>query len=216
MLGRIMGFMKGNVVNLFVLFLSFICRGYAVFEENPPYLKYVAQIENEFVKEMKRDYGLVCIGKGGRMPRNVETIHIYFNVYKRGTFEEARELMVKAKTKLVEKVNAHEKIRPYLKNYPFTLESAEISLGFHKKNGEFYFDGSVSVVNSARGGNISYHRAEIQTRKLPDIVNSADGTRTPGKWADLEVLVDVLEEPFTETMRIVQESKKTDQKQTKE
>jgi hypothetical protein len=211
-----MGFMKKNVVNLLIFFLSFICRGYAVFEENPPYLKYVAQIENEFVKEMKRDYGLVCIGKGGRMPRNVETIHIYFNVYKRGTLEEARELMVQAKTRLVEKVNAHQKIRPYLKNYPFTLESAEISLGFHKQNGEFYFDDSIGVVNTAREGKIIYKRVEMQSCQLPSITNSADGTKTPGKWEDLEVLVDVLEEPFTETMRIVQESKKTEKKRAKE
>lgn len=207
--------MKKNTVNLFVILLSFMSRGYAVFEENPPYLKYVSQIENEFIKEMKHDYGLVCIGKGGSMPRNVETIHIYFNVYKRGTLEEARELMVKAKTRLAEKVNAHEKIRPYLKNYPFTFENAEISLGFHKKNGEFYLDGGVSIVNSARGGNISYHKVELQMRESGGLVDLVDGNHKPRECKEREVVVDILEEPFSETMRIVQESKKAEKKQTK-
>ncbi len=179
-----------------------------------PYGKYVDQIVKDFVAEMESDYGLVCIGSGGNMPTNVQEISLYFYVYRRGTLSEARDLIVQAKTRLIEKVNMNEKIRPYLKNYPFTSEGADISLSFREKNGSRYLDDSVALAYSARDNKISYERAELQMQQTPGFVD-LNGTHTPGEWEEEEVLVTILEEPFAETMRIVQESKKAENNQTK-
>lgn len=205
--------MGRKIVKILVIIGLFIVKGNAVFEENPPYLKYVDQIVSEFVKEMKKD-GLICIGSGGSMPTCVQTIDVSFNVYHRGTLQEARELIMKAKTKLVEKVNTHEKIRPYLKHYPFTAEGAHISFAFYKKNGTYYLDDSVAFVCSARDNKISYDKVELQMLQSPGFVD-LNGKHTPGKWKEEEVFVTILEEPFEETIRIVQESKKVDKKKDK-
>jgi len=212
-----MGFMEimRKIVNICVVLTLFFCKGYAVFEENPPYLKYVDQIIKEFVHEMERDYGLICDGSGGSMPKNVQTIDVSFNVYHKGTIEEARVLMVKAKTKLVEKVNTHEKIRPYLKHYPFRLEDAEISLAFLKQNGAYYLDDSVAFVCTGKDDNIAYKKVELQMRESGGLVDLVDGNHKPREWKEQEVFVCILREPFTETMRIVQESSKSDKKKTK-
>lgn len=179
-----------------------------------PYGKYVDHIVSEVAKEMKRDYGLICVGSGGSMPTNVRSIDMSFHVYRRGTLEEARELMVQAKTRLVEKVNAHEKIRPYLKNYPFKLEDAGILLSFRKKNGSRYLDDSVALVCSARDNKIVYDKVELQILKSPGFVD-VNGTHTPGEWEEDEVFVTILEEPFDETMRIVQKGSKAEKNQIK-
>jgi hypothetical protein len=195
--------MASKIVKIFINLLIIVCGSCAVSEETPLYLKYVHEIVNDFANEMQKEYGLVCVGSGGSMPRNVETIKVSFYIYRRGTLQEARELIVKAKTRLVEKVNAHEKIRPFLKQYPFTWEGANISLSFNKKNGSRYLDDSVAFVCSSKGGNISYDRVELQTRQAPGF-QDLDGTYTPGEFEEDEYFVTILREPYEETLRIVQ------------
>ena len=95
---------------------------------------------------MKQEHGFLCIGSGGSMPYDVESIDIEFNVYQRATIEKARELIIMATRKLQKIVNAHKKIRPYLREYPFGSRRAFISLSFCKENHEHYADGSIAYI----------------------------------------------------------------------
>src|SRR5271154_3345028 len=115
-----MDFFIIKVVKRLVIFMLLVCGRHAMSEEDAPYFKYVDEIVKDYLYEMQKDFGLVCAGRGGCMATRVESIDIFFDVYRKGSLEEARELFVKAQTRLVEKVNAHEKIRPFLKEYPFT------------------------------------------------------------------------------------------------
>lgn len=102
------------------------------------YVQYVHEIINEFRTEMANDYNLICIGRGGQMPYDVEIIDVEFHAPRRATIEEARELEVKATQRLLSKINQHAKIRPFLREYPFTSSRVEISITFVDQHGHWW------------------------------------------------------------------------------
>ena len=163
-----------------LLFLGVTFGTCDAFGENAPYEKYVNQIINEVEQEAKREFNLYCVGSGGRMPTSVETIALRFYAYKRGTIQEARELMVSLKNKLVQKVNSNKKIQPYLKTSPFSWVEADISISFSKEDNSSYLDGSVAFVCSAREGMIAYNAAEIQKRENLGVIESDGSVMIPG------------------------------------
>ncbi len=192
----------GKYAKTFTLLIFFMSNSCIGADKGPVYLNYVHEISNEFVREMEKEYGLVCTGSGGSMPRDVEEITLFFHSYRKSTIPEARELLIKTTDRLIQKVNAHEKIRPFLHQYPFTRQGARVSIWFHNpKNGSYYLDGSVAFVCQAKGDLISYDRAELQTRQSNGF-QDLDGNHTPGKSREMEVMVLIMEEPYEEGLRI--------------
>ena len=100
-----------------------------------PAPKYVREVTNTFIKIAKKEFGLRCGATGGAMPFDVESICVFLNTNQKGTIEEGRELFVKLKEKFVEVINNHEKLRPFLREYPFTPARAEILLSFCDEKG---------------------------------------------------------------------------------
>lgn len=129
------------------------------------YEPYVDEIVKSFSQEMKKEFNLICIGDGGSMPRDVETIKVSLVAYRRASIEEARELEVKSTQRLVQLINNHEKIRTYLREYPFTPKRAEVAISFQKKDDSDYTDGSVSYVSQI-DNKIYYRRTDPKTEKL--------------------------------------------------
>ncbi len=199
-----MGFIKETCVR-FLIFLFVVFNVDASIGEEAIYEKYVDEIVNPFVRDVKNKYGLVCIASGGTMPRNVERISLRFNFYQKTSLEEARELIIKLKAELISRVNAHQKIRPFLKEYPFTWVGADIAISFYKpKTVSHYLDGSVAFVCSGKlGKEISYSKAEIQMRHSPGFVNPERGIAIPEEFREREVLVPLLKETCEEAARIV-------------
>ncbi len=155
---------------------------HAATSQAPDYSVYVKEIINSFAEEMNREFGLVCVGDGRKMPRDVEEIDIKFKAYRRATTEEARAFQVIVTQKLLEKINAHEKIRPYLREFPFKSERVSVTISFSMPNGLRYSDGSVALVQPARN-KIFYCTTDPFTKKL----------------------IDLLEEPYAEAEQFVKE-----------
>jgi len=150
--------MLKHVKTLF--FLIFFMVNSMNAKERPVYVKYVHEIVNEYKKEMKKEYGLQCIGSGGSMPHDVAEIGVMFTIQKKVTsLEEARELEVAAIQKLLNHINNHPKIRPFLREYPFKNDRVEISISFTDKNNEQYMDGSIAYMYQVRN-KIFYKTAE--------------------------------------------------------
>ena len=148
-----------RIVRLFVAFLFVVFMGCNVNAENlekEDYEVYVNQIVKEFAQVMKEDLGLRCIGEGGRMPYDVETIAVDFISYQNASIDQARLLEVKATEKLLQIVNNHEKIRPYLREFPFKFNRADVSIAFRKTDNSRYTDRSVTLVYQAK--NKIYYR----------------------------------------------------------
>lgn len=148
---------------LFLIFVFGFTKIIAI--ENAVYVTYVNEIVNAFSKEMKRDFNLICIGDGGAMPHDVEKVIIMFSAYRKTTIEEARELEVGAVQRFLQLINAHEKIRPYLREYPFTPKRVEISISFQKKNNSHYADGSVAFIYQTNN-KIVYRSVDPKTQEL--------------------------------------------------
>jgi hypothetical protein len=153
-------------------------------KDHPPYIEHVVAIFRDAANQIEKELGLECIGSGGAMPRDVERIDLKFMIYQRATVEQARELEVKATEKLVKIINAHEKIRPFLREFPSPVSRTGVSISFYKKNNHPYMDGSVAYCSQIDGR--IYYRAEDPNN--PDIYK------------------EIKDEPYEEALRIIQEN----------
>ena len=150
------------------------------------YEAYVDEIVRAFAMEMRHNFGLLWIGDGGRMSDDVEEVEVIFHARRKTSIEEARELEVRATERLVEMINAHEKIRPFLREYPFTANRADVSISFVKRDHTAYTDGTVAFVYQARN-KIFYRKKDTKTNQL----------------------LLLLEEPYEEALNKVQHSPPT-------
>jgi len=150
--------------------------------ESPPYVQYVTEVTRAFSKQIKKEFDLECIGNGSSMPHDVEEISIKFVAYQRATVEQARELEVKITERLIRMINAHEKIKPFLRESPFPFYRTRVGISFYKKNNSPYVDGSVAYVSL------------VNSR----IYYSAEDPSNPYVYKEIK------DEPYEEARRIVQ------------
>ncbi len=147
---------------------------------------YVDEVIDEFIKIAQKEFGVIPYGTGGAMPFDVETISVHFKCLKKGTVEEGRKLMVLLTEKLTMLMNKHEKLRPYLREYPCTTKRADVYLNFCNENGKMNDDGSICSVVVGKGNTIAY------------------GTYTTGDRA----IKNDIKEPFEQAAKIVHAKKK--------
>lgn len=180
-----MGFIIRNFAKYMISFLvSMDLVLNAKENESSLYIQYVNEITRDFAKQIKKEFGFECIGSGGSMPFDVEEISIKFGAYQRATIAQARELEVKITEKLVEAVNAHQKIKPFLRENPFPFYRTRVGISFYKKNHNPYMDGSVAYVSL------------VNNR----IYYSAENPLNPYVYKDIK------DEPYEEALKIVQKS----------
>ncbi len=121
--------------------------------------RYVNEAVREFEKVAVNEFGVFSDGSGASMPKDVESISVSMTIYKKGVIEEARELIVRLRERFLEIINKNEKLRPYLREYPFTHIRTQVSLGFCDTNGMTYQDGSIAHVSSG-ANKIAYSISE--------------------------------------------------------
>jgi hypothetical protein len=114
-------------------------------EEDKIMSQSVHQIIEKFCSEMYDAYGLMCSSVGAGMPYDVEAIIVNLVLNRQVSIHEARELEVRAIERLIEIVNNHEAIRPYLREYPWNARRSKVLLAFYQKNGKDYKDGIETV-----------------------------------------------------------------------
>ncbi|MBX3718392.1 MAG: hypothetical protein KF898_01940 [Parachlamydiales bacterium] len=123
--------------------------------KTPDYVTYANQIIKMFAEEMEREHEIFCVGDSGSMPEFINDIGIEFQLFRRATIEEARALEVFAVERLTEMINSHEKIRPYLCEFPFPPSRVEVCLSFCLPSGISFADGTIARVTQIRG-NVRY------------------------------------------------------------
>jgi hypothetical protein len=154
-----MDFILTTIVSflMFIFYSSAISNNTKTEPSNYNYEFYADRITNQFIKEMKKEHSLICIGSGGSMPHDVESILIVMQAYQQANIEQAAELLVKATEKLKDLVNKDEKIRPFLREYPFTTNRTIIRISFDDHNNRHYPDKkSIAFVFQVRD-EIIYH-----------------------------------------------------------
>ena len=153
--------------------------------ESPIYTQYVAEVTSSFLKEMYKQFGLECEASGGSMPYDVEEISVQLVSNQSATVEEAREWEIKTTERFAQIINAHEKIRPFLREYPFPSSRVDVSISFEpskKKKKSLPPDANVAFVFQGRNG--IYYKAEDPNNPY--------------------VYKDIKDEPYAEALKIVQ------------
>lgn len=170
------------------------------------YLKYVSEIVDSFTEEMEKEHGLICIGSGGRMPTDVEEIDVIFIAYRKATVDEARKMEVCGIQKLLAKINSHQKIKPYLRTYPFNSDRVGVSISFRTEKDERPRDGSVAYVSLAKN-KIFYDIAEMRKEKRSPFFDVRDPKNmielSPEREEVIERLVLLHEEPYADAVKLV-------------
>lgn len=175
----------GQHVKLLIVFALTLWTGIKVNanDTTAPYLKIVRQITRTVASDIEKELNIIFTGDGGRMPQKVEEISLDFMAYRKPSIEEARMLEVKATEKLLRAINSNEEIRPYLAEYPFLPNRAQIMISFQKRDNTHYTDGSVALVFQVKN-TIFYDREDPLTERLETI----------------------LEEPYEEASKIVKKT----------
>ncbi len=92
------------------------------------------QLRDDAAKKISSHEHLHLIGKGAQMFDKIEVLSLHFQCFNEVDRNSARQLLVYTSKTLIDEINSSEKIRPYLKNYPFTAENIEICIWFYKPN----------------------------------------------------------------------------------
>ena len=148
------------------------------------------------------------------MPKDVEKIEIFFSSYSKSTIENARKMEVNAIQALLKRINSHEKIRPFLREYPFTSSRIGILISFRTLNDTRPVDGSIAVVSLANN-TIFYDIAKIIIKEpIPFTYTTRDNQTVTEviEGGPREKLVPLMEEPYEEALKILRISPPESQK----
>lgn len=173
--------------------------------KSPDYLKYVDEIVDDFVNDMKKKYKLHCYGSGGSMPTDVEKIEVLFISYSKSLVNDARKMEVTAVQELLHRINTHEKIRPYLREYPFHADRIGVSISFRSETDDRPLDGSVAYVSIGKN-KIFYYTAEIQIEEPTPLSYMNEKNEVVKEFiggGPKEKLVPLMEETYEEALKIV-------------
>jgi len=177
-------YVKFYIVLVLMMIVSFALD--AKDDDSPIYTQYVAEITSAFVKEMYKEYGLECGASGGCMPYDVEKISVSLVANRSATIEQARELEVMATERFAQIINAHEKIRPFLREYPFPSSRADVSISFRPSKKAFSLSCKNDVKYVLQAKNRIYYQAENPENPY--------------------VYKDIKNEPYEEARKIVQDN----------
>lgn len=183
-----------NILLSFCILLSL--SSFLGFFEDPPYCRMVNNITSSYNKTLKKKHGLRVIGSGGGMMYDVEEIGLHYVSDKRLNIQETRILFTDIVEGLLEKINADKKLRPFLHNYPFTIENLDISISFADASAQWISENFVALAFNNSQNKIVY---EAYTPHPPH----KDSLLT-GSFKSLH------EETYTEALRMITlESQKT-------
>lgn len=111
----------------------------------------VTEIESKTAKQLKQKLGLIPFGYGGQMMDQIQILMLSFQYKHPVTLEEGRRLLVQALIEYLREINSNEKIRKYLKNYPFQPRNIEISIYLRKPDGSSVDQGDFEIIISREG-----------------------------------------------------------------
>lgn len=155
--------------------------------EEPEQAKFVGEILDKASKKLRSKYDMRPIGTGIGMPDGVVTM-LALSFEKTGPLsrEEGRKIIVDCVQDILQIINTHEKIRPYLKNYPFSATDVEVRIFLEDKFRNDIFDPNYGVISSINAS-IDYKYTSAEN---------------PNKYMKVE------KEKFEEALKMVQDKNK--------
>ena len=110
--------------------------------------KLANEIRKKVAFQLKAEKDLIPSGSGGQMMDEIKMLALSFDYYKPIDIDKGRKLLIEAVHEFVAAVNADERIRPYLGNYPFESRNIEIRIFLRNPNGSNPALGKLSVLSA--------------------------------------------------------------------
>lgn len=165
--------------------------------QEKPHESLIDAVLAAYLREMVKDYRFGVDRIGGKLVDGVDEVVVRLIYFQPTNLEKARELQIIATERLLYLLNSNEQLRPYIKDYPFTLNNLKVSVLFRKKNYFPYFNGSMERA-SQEGDQICYYQkipgdenaeCSVQPRETPlyakesyqEALNKVEGSRAVKK-----------------------------------
>lgn len=103
----------------------------------------------ETAETLAKRHNMFAVGEGGRMLFEIEILSLSFRVDRYLTKEEGRLIAVDCVEEFLKNINKDERIRPYLKNYPFTPKNVSILLFMFDEKGYGACHPNIGVVDAS-------------------------------------------------------------------
>lgn len=151
-----------------IVLILFLTVQVSAKEKIRPELKTLDQIFKSVAKEIEKEFKITCIGHGGRAPDKIEQVDLDFISYKNTSIDQARIMEVKATEKLLQALNSNESIKPFLADYPFKTNRANILISFSDENDDYFPDNGLALVFQAKD-KVYYETYDPLTDRLKNI-----------------------------------------------
>ncbi len=129
----------------------------------PHYCKITDRIVDNYVKEYAKPRRLSLTGYGGAMMDDIQIIDFSFLSFEALNVEEARILYVEMMEEFLQRINAHEKIRPHLHNFPFEVANIKLSIAFEDSERKITSDGHMALMYIGRNQDLVYRGHDVET-----------------------------------------------------
>jgi hypothetical protein len=147
------GYILVNRITFLLLFMLLL-TSFAYRE--PKYCKMVNGITRSYLSDFAEPRGLKLTGYGGAMMGDIQSITLRFSSFDALNVEAARKLYVEIMDTYLQCINAHEKIRPHLHNFPFDIDNIKLSIAFVGPQGLRRKDGHVALMFIGRNHTLYY------------------------------------------------------------
>jgi hypothetical protein len=148
----------------FFLFMVSILAFSCDMLSEPKYIRMSDKIVSRHLNKMKQQYSLKCIGNGGGFMHSVNQIILSYNLNGPKSIEEIRTLLVITTEDLLKAYNEDEKIRPFLKNFPFTVSNISVDIVLVDQNG-------ISLKNEGLNKDIIWGGFQLSGKVFYSIIN---------------------------------------------
>jgi hypothetical protein len=126
--------------------------------------KYADQVLKKASQKIHEQYGLIPIGSGGSMRKNISMLSLSFQLHKKITLAEARKILLDACQVFLTEINKNPSIHPYLSTYPFSENNLEVRIFFYDENTSCPHSPYICTASAIKG-TIFY-----RTKQNPDLL----------------------------------------------
>lgn len=114
------------------------------------YIKLADRLTLKHIQHMQRK-GFYTSLFGGKMMDDLKGVALGFQMKKSPTVDEVREIFINGAEDLLKLMNTDKQIRPYLHDFPFTINNLEYSLTFERIKNENLNYEPVGYASNCRG-----------------------------------------------------------------
>ncbi|MCH9626006.1 MAG: hypothetical protein S4CHLAM123_11930 [Chlamydiales bacterium] len=97
---------------------------------------------------------------------DIQKVKAHYVCFEQLTIEQARRLYVEVAEKYICRYNQDEEIRPYLHDYPFTIDNVYVRIGFKNEQRQHMDQGFVALIFVGRNHRLHYEGHDPESDKF--------------------------------------------------